>query len=227
MGPLGKGALALFGGGLLVAALLLLQGMMGGRDIDMPRDSYYISSSSYVIQTNRDETGEIRSKVDENSGVWTNIPGLQGRSGPPPERAREQLRATEETWKKRSNSGMASETNLPRRASKVSDYAAATSCLLEGLRYRDPLDLLQFLRGVLQEVIKSEELAIEAAKESRAKRGGGFSLQAEAEADAEKTEVSGATRRWRRTVRAVFNAEARGKVLDKYDLRQAARSTLV
>ncbi|CAK9055149.1 unnamed protein product [Durusdinium trenchii] len=100
MGPLGKGALALFGGGLLVAALLLLQGMMGGRDIDMPRDSYYISSSSYVIQTNRDETGEIRSKVDENSGVWTNIPGLQGRSGPPPERAREQLRATEEQMDK-------------------------------------------------------------------------------------------------------------------------------
>lgn len=40
---------------------------------------YYISSSSYVIQSSRDESGQIRSRVDENSGVWTNIPGIKGR----------------------------------------------------------------------------------------------------------------------------------------------------
>lgn len=112
----------------------------------------------------------------------------------------------------------------PREGCKENeDYAAATSCLLDGLRYRDPLDLLQFLRGVLHEVVKSEEAALEAAKEARAKRGGGFSMQAE-DAPAEKRaeEVSSATRRWRRTVRAVFNAEAAMAMLN--DLQDAYRS---
>ena len=40
---------------------------------------YYISSSSYVIQSSRDESGQIRKRVDENNGVWTNIPGIKGR----------------------------------------------------------------------------------------------------------------------------------------------------
>lgn len=44
----------------------------------MPRDAYYVSSSSYVIQSVRDESGQLRTKVDENRGLWTNIPGLKG-----------------------------------------------------------------------------------------------------------------------------------------------------
>lgn len=91
MSMLGKGALALLGAALLAAALQLF-----GGEPDMPRDTYYISSSSYVIQSSRDATGQMRSRVDENSGVWTNIPGIKGSSGESPERARERLRSTEE-----------------------------------------------------------------------------------------------------------------------------------
>lgn len=110
-----------------------------------------------------------------------------------------------------------------REAAEKEDYAAATSCLLDGLRYRDPLDLLQFLRGVLHEVVKSEEAAVEAAKEARAKRGSAFSMHVVDEAQEKKAEeISSATRRWRRTVRAVFNAEAAMAMLN--DLQDAYRT---
>eukprot|EP00434_Breviolum_minutum_P036971 symbB.v1.2.032767.t1/scaffold3977.1/size47023/2 len=92
MSIISKGALALLGAALLNAVLQLF----GGVEPDMPRDTYYISSSSYVIQSSRDESGQIRSRVDENNGVWTNIPGIKGSSGESPERARERLRSTEE-----------------------------------------------------------------------------------------------------------------------------------
>ena len=57
------------------------------------------------------------------------------------------------------------------------------------------------MRGVLQEVIKGEEEAVEKAKEARRARGGTFG-------EPEPEKELAATRRWRRTVRAVFNQEA-------------------
>jgi len=44
-----------------------------------PVNSYYVSSSSYVIQSSRGDDGQLRTQVQEDSGVWTNIPGLQGK----------------------------------------------------------------------------------------------------------------------------------------------------
>ncbi|CAJ1352451.1 unnamed protein product [Effrenium voratum] len=65
---------------LALAAALLLASALRGGDPGMPRDAYYISSSSYVIQSTRGGDGEVRTKVDENSGTWTNIPGLGQRN---------------------------------------------------------------------------------------------------------------------------------------------------
>eukprot|EP00437_Effrenium_voratum_P008713 CAMPEP_0181438698 /NCGR_PEP_ID=MMETSP1110-20121109/22045_1 /TAXON_ID=174948 /ORGANISM="Symbiodinium sp., Strain CCMP421" /LENGTH=273 /DNA_ID=CAMNT_0023562397 /DNA_START=21 /DNA_END=842 /DNA_ORIENTATION=+ len=111
-----------------------------------------------------------------------------------------------------------------REAARDEDYEAAMACLLEGMRYTEPMELLQLLRGVLAEVIKKEEAAAESAKESRAKRGSGFSSkQADSEASAqEKDPKEAATRRWRRTLRAVFNAEAAIAMLG--DLQQMYKS---
>eukprot|EP00439_Symbiodinium_sp_Y106_P077079 s515_g16.t1 len=92
----------------------------------------------------------------------------------------------------------------------VEDYEAATACLLDGMRYTEPLELLQLLRGVLAEVIKKEEAAAD-------------SKQADPEVTAqEKDPKEAATRRWRRTLRAVFNAEAAMAMLG--DLQQMYKS---
>ncbi|CAE7625161.1 Wwox [Symbiodinium sp. CCMP2456] len=74
-----KFPLAAAGAAALAAAVLfaLFQGSNPQAD-GMPRDAYYVSSSSYVIQSVRDESGQLRTKVDENRGLWTNIPGLKG-----------------------------------------------------------------------------------------------------------------------------------------------------
>lgn len=72
------GALGLLGAALLLGSLWVLSLLGGGLGPDRVSDAYYISSSSYVVQTSRDASGAVQSRVDENSGVWTNIPGIRG-----------------------------------------------------------------------------------------------------------------------------------------------------
>ncbi|CAE7885514.1 hypothetical protein AK812_SmicGene9863 [Symbiodinium microadriaticum] len=75
-----KFPLAAAGAAALAAAAVLFALFQGSNPQadGMPRDAYYVSSSSYVIQSVRDESGQLRTKVDENRGLWTNIPGLKG-----------------------------------------------------------------------------------------------------------------------------------------------------
>eukprot|EP00439_Symbiodinium_sp_Y106_P076204 s515_g15.t1 len=73
-----KFPLAAAGAAALAAVLFALSQGSSPQADGMPRDAYYVSSSSYVIQSVRDESGQLRTKVDENRGLWTNIPGLKG-----------------------------------------------------------------------------------------------------------------------------------------------------
>ena len=77
-----------------MGSLWLLNLLGGGLGPDRVSDAYYISSSSYVVQTSRDASGALRSRVDENSGVWTNIPGIRGQEAP--EMAKERRRSAED-----------------------------------------------------------------------------------------------------------------------------------
>ncbi|CAE7248375.1 Rf1 [Symbiodinium sp. CCMP2592] len=263
-----KFPLAAAGAAALAAVLFALSQGSSPQADGMPRDAYYVSSSSYVIQSVRDESGQLRTKVDENRGLWTNIPGLKGGQRSSSSEADQRLREAQQEMRQtqaqvdkamdemnqavslqdlpsRESSSfeamatseeMASVFGSPMVALPESewrqtlsvllhpDYEAATTCLLDGMRYTEPLELLQLLRGVLAEVIKKEEAAAESAKESRAKRGSGFSSkQADPEVTAqEKDPKEAATRRWRRTLRAVFNAEAAMAMLG--DLQQMYKS---
>lgn len=65
------------GVGLLLALAMVFgddsSGEVGGA---YPKNSYYISSSSTVMQYSPGSNGQWRTQVQENNGVWTNIPGL-------------------------------------------------------------------------------------------------------------------------------------------------------
>lgn len=73
--PVAPAAAALLAGLAVFAA-----SQWGGQQKEeaYPTNSYYVSSSSYVVQSSRGGDGELRTQVKEDSGVWTNIPGLKG-----------------------------------------------------------------------------------------------------------------------------------------------------
>lgn len=100
-----------------------------------------------------------------------------------------------------------------REAHMTEDYATAASALCDGLGISNSIELLPFLRGVLAEVVKQEELANASKEATRARKGSAFSsyhgLQDEpANGQAGDDELEAAGKRWRRTLRAIFNAEA-------------------
>eukprot|EP00930_Biecheleria_cincta_P043405 TRINITY_DN29807_c0_g1_i1.p1 TRINITY_DN29807_c0_g1~~TRINITY_DN29807_c0_g1_i1.p1 ORF type:complete len:284 (-),score=49.48 TRINITY_DN29807_c0_g1_i1:143-925(-) len=68
---------------LLVGLAVFAASQLGGQQKEeaYPTNSYYVSSSSYVVQSSRGSDGELRTQVKEDNGVWTNIPGLKGPSG--------------------------------------------------------------------------------------------------------------------------------------------------
>eukprot|EP00931_Biecheleriopsis_adriatica_P002356 TRINITY_DN103138_c0_g1_i1.p1 TRINITY_DN103138_c0_g1~~TRINITY_DN103138_c0_g1_i1.p1 ORF type:complete len:266 (+),score=59.07 TRINITY_DN103138_c0_g1_i1:39-800(+) len=88
----GKSQFPLAAAGLAVlAALAVFAATRGsGEPEAMPTDAYYVSSSSTVIQSSRGEDGQMRTKVQDDSGVWTNIPGLKGKP-----QQRQQIRKAE------------------------------------------------------------------------------------------------------------------------------------
>mmetsp|Transcript_116602 Transcript_116602/g.249319 ORF Transcript_116602/g.249319 Transcript_116602/m.249319 type:complete len:214 (-) Transcript_116602:172-813(-) len=99
------------------------------------------------------------------------------------------------------------------------DYAMATTTMLENLDYTNEMELLPMLRGVLAEVIKREDASRQQAEARRAKKGSAFGSHFNKDEKPEEKEAgpvaSDATRRWRRTLRAVFNGEAAVAMLNE------------
>lgn len=126
---------------------------------------------------------------------------------------------------------MAAQWEMLRVASETQDYTLATTTLLEELGYGEPTEILPFLKGVLAEVIRREDSAALTAQARRAKKGsafGGFKAAVEEalpsagparqkDGDGGRAqEEDGATRRWRRTLRAVFSEEAATSMLTEF-----------